>query len=395
MGIKILLLGTKDECIKMKINLNDDSINVIGMVDDENKVLDEISKTSPDIIFVLNSSAMAIRCCHQIYLLRPRTTPVLLGEASGTEDLEKVLQAGIHYFIAPKSTNLEIVSEMKSIFNNETSRMKTLENTSVTSNKSKVLVVFGCKDGVGKTTLAVNLAVKLSQKGNKVVVVDYNLKFGDIGAYLGTDSKNTIADLFQEQRNPNIDLIRQFLTLHSSGVSFLAAPHNPDQGDVITVGYLEHLIGALRVYYDYVIVDSVSGVNNVNVACFDCASMILVLTRKDIPSLRNVKKVLPILDALSNSDKVKLITSMDDGMLKNQDIAQAVGRKIWATIPFEPKTAAIAANRGEPFVGITGAKGSMSRAISDMAVQIDGAGGEEEVLEKKEVKKSILKRREK
>ncbi|MDU5892832.1 MAG: AAA family ATPase, partial [Atopobium minutum] len=76
------------------------------------------------------------------------------------------------------------------------------------------------KDGVGKTTALVNTAVALARCNKKVVVVDCDMLYGDVGCYFGIDSgNNDIGELLQEVGEPTIDDIRQHLVIHESGVN--------------------------------------------------------------------------------------------------------------------------------------------------------------------------------
>ena len=373
MRIKVLLLGMTQECSQIQRCLKDDDIVVVGTVNDETSVLDEINRTSPDLILITNTSPMALRSCHQIYLLRPRSVPVIIADLNNSELLHKIIQVGVHYILPPQIEPLTLISELKGIYNNENNRILALENTGTASNKSKVLLIFGPKDGVGKTTLAVNLAVKLAQKGNKVVVLDYNLQFGDVGALFGVDTKTTILELLEEQSNPNSDMIRQFLALHLSGVSFLPVPHSPEYSNSITASQVERIISALRVHYDYVIVDTISGFDDISTACIDCASNIYFVTGKDIPALRNAKKCLTILLALADREKIKLIVGRDNHVsVTNSDISRVLGFPVWETIPSDEKAVISAINQGNPLV-LENSKSKVSKVISNIANKLDAS----------------------
>lgn len=373
MKIKILLLGTQQSCAQLQMNLQDEDLVVAGTVVDENSVLDEINRTSPDLILISDTSPMALRSCQQIYLLRPRCIPVVISEIDDAALIQKIMQTGVHYILPPRMEPLTLISELKGIFNNEANRLLALENTGTASNKSKVILVFGTKDGVGKSTLAVNLAVKLAQKKNKVVVLDYNFQFGDVAALFGVNAKNTILELIQEQSNPNVDMIRQFLSLHISGVNFLPSPHSPEYSDAISPMQAERIISALRIYYDYVIVDAFSGFNDITAVCIDCASTILFVTTKDIPALRNAKKGLSVIQALSDQEKIKLIIGRDgDGTIKDGDVARVLSFPFWHSIPSEEKIAVAAANQGNPVV-LEYPKSKISKAIAEITDKIDAS----------------------
>lgn len=376
MKIKILLFGEKDSCLQVqRILMQDEDFSVVGMVHDDRKILDVIDNSRADVVMITEVSTMTLRVCQQVYLLRPRSIPVILNDSSDAYDVSRIMQTGVHYVLSYDMDALTFASELKSIYHNESNRFLAMENTNATASKSRVITIFGAKDGLGKTTLAVNLAVALAKKKNKVVLLDYDFQFGDVTSYLGQYPKNSILELIQEQANPNADVIRQFLTLHESGVSFLPAPHSPEYAGSITVAQAERIVAALRVYYDYVIIDCGSGFDNLSTACLDCASTILFLSARDIPGLRDAKKSLSILLALVQEEKLKLLLgkSCDSSAksIRDTDVFRVLGQPVWKTIPYDEKSALFAANQGKP--AVLGDKHTrLSRVILTIANDLDG-----------------------
>ena len=379
MKTRILLFGDKESCTQVqRLLMQDDEFAVVGTVSDESQVLDEIDNTSADMVLITEVSPMALRVCHLVYLLRPRSVAVILGDPQGNIDLNRIIQTGVHHILPDNLDALTMSSELKGIFHNESNRLLAMENTSVTANKSRVIAVFGAKDGLGKTTLAANLAIALAQRKNKVVVLDYDFQFGDVASYLGQDPKNSILELVQEQGNPNADVIRQFLTLHNSGISFLPAPHSPEHANSITIMQAERIIAALRIYYDYVIVDCPSGFDNLSAACLDCASTVLFVSGRDIPSIRNAKKALSVLLALVHGEKVKLVVGKSSDTaaksITDADVLRVLGQPVWKSVPYDEKVAVLAANQGTPAI-LGDRRSKFARAITDIAEDIDQAGG--------------------
>ncbi len=393
MRIKILLLGIPEKCSQIKMQLKDEEINIVGYVVDENQVLNEINRTQPDLILITDTSPMALRSCQQIYLLRPRSVPIVLSDLEDSELMYKILQSGVHYILPANIEPLNLIAELKGIFSNESNRILALENTGAKSSKSKVIMIFGPKDGVGKTTLAVNMAIKLAQKNNKVVILDCDLQSGDVGILFGMNPRNTILELIQEQSNPNVDTIRQFLSLHVSGVNFLPNPHSPEYGASITARQIESIIAALRVYYDYVIVDTVSGFDDTSASCIDCASVILYVTGKDVPALQNAKKSLQVLTELTDKQKIKLIIGKSYGNeISNNDISRVLDMPVWGVIPNDERSAVTAANQGQPLV-LVYPKSKICKEISNIAEQLEGmSAGSRVVRSRKKKRISFLRR---
>lgn len=395
MKIKVLLFGEKDSCAQVqRLLMQDEDFSIAGVVSDERMILSEIDKSNADIVMITDVSIMTLRVCQQVYLLRPRSIPVVMNETRDDYDARRIIQTGVHYILTYDMEPLAFLSELKSIYHDESNRFLALENTGATASKSRVISVFGAKDGLGKTTLAVNLAVALATKKNKVVLLDYDLQFGDVSAYMGQDPKNSILELVREQGNPNADVIRQFLTLHDSGISFLPAPQSPEYASSVTVSQAERIVSALRVYYDYVIIDCPTGFDNLSTACLDCASTILFVTGRDIPGLRDAKKSLTVLQALVQEEKIKIVVGKNSDIaaksIRDADILRVLGQSVWKSIPYDEKAALSAANQGKP--AILGDRNSkLSHAINNIANELEGTAIVD-TTEKKSVRKPRQKK---
>ena len=276
---------------------------------------------------------------------------------------------------------------LKAILVNESTRIVSLENTSGEQNKSRVIMVYGAKDGIGKTAFAVNLAIALTQAKQKVAILDLDLQYGDVNVFFGLESKTTISELLQEQTSPNIDLIRKHMIIHSSGVNILCAPRSPEFADGISGAQVEKVIAAMRSYFDYVILDTPPLFNDINVSCIDASSAIIYLTGCDISALRNSRKGLYLLQALTRKEKIRLV--MVEGEMKSSVIENTLELPVYAVIPYEYKTVTTSLNLGRPAVASAPAS-KYSKAIKGVSALVNSDSGE---LERKKVKKSILQRR--
>src|SRR5688572_1348450 len=89
--------------------------------------------------------------------------------------------------------------------------------------RGKVISFFSPKGGVGRTTIATNLAVALHQVTEKpVVLVDGSLPFGDIAVILNMSPKaKTIADLIGSFESADSDVVESILVQHSTGIKVM------------------------------------------------------------------------------------------------------------------------------------------------------------------------------
>ena len=112
----------------------------------------------------------------------------------------------------------------------------------------QVVAVFSPKGGVGRTTVAVNLAVAAATElGKKVVIVDGSFQFGDVGVLLNLNPKNkSIADLVPELEAGELDSLDTFVDQPLAGVRVLLAPPSPEMAELITAGRRQEVLEALR-----------------------------------------------------------------------------------------------------------------------------------------------------
>ena len=150
--------------------------------------------------------------------------------------------------------------------------------------QGQLVTVFSPKGGVGKTTLAVNLAIALADKGNKrVCVVDLDLGFGDIAITLQLIPARTIADAVHFESGLEFSVLEPLLTPHGTGISALVAPVQPDARDSIPAALVGRILGMLKQNFDYVVVDTAPTFDEFVLQAFDETDTLLLVTTLDVP----------------------------------------------------------------------------------------------------------------
>jgi pilus assembly protein CpaE len=257
-----------------------------------------------------------------------------------------------------------------------------------------VVTVFGAKGGVGKSTLATNLAVKLAENKRKVALVDLDLQFGDVHLFLDIDPTDTIAELAQDLSVPNIDLIRSCMSVHTSGVHVLCAPKSPELAELVSPEKVQNILSLLRTYYDYVIIDTPPSLSDVTMTAIEAASTILFVVGLDISILKNSKLSFSLLDSLQQTDKIKLIINKMEKVssITIDDVKSLTDSPIWSRIPSDNRVAITSLNRGIPFViGVPNCE--LSRSVSDIAALIMNGGANIPTSARAVGKKAIVRAR--
>ena len=219
---------------------------------------------------------------------------------------------------------------------------------------ARVLLFYGAKGGVGTTTLAINTAIALHKElGKRVCLVDANLQFGDHRVFLdlGQD-RMSIVDLAS---NPSIDidLIKQILVKHESGIDLLLAPPSPEQAELVSQDHLPSIIGQMADDFDYIIVDIDQRLEEVNLRIMDLADTIFVVMTADLPCLKNVRLLLETISHLGYAEaKVKLILNRSNAYtgINVKNAETALKRCIDYQIINEYRAAISALNSGSPFM---------------------------------------------
>jgi len=233
--------------------------------------------------------------------------------------------------------------------------------------------VFSPKGGVGKTTVATNIAVALKlATDKKVVLVDASLVFGDVGIMLNITTGNSISDLVPNIHALDIELLERVLVRHSSGLKVLLAPPRPELAELVAADHLRTVVNLLRNHYDYVVIDTHPNFDDVTLAMLDISDRIVVLTTLEMPAIKNLKLFLEVAEALEYPpEKLMLVINRSDstGGIVAGDIEQNIRVKIGAAIVSSGQLMITALNQGVPVV-IGERDSQVSRDLTDLAKQL-------------------------
>lgn len=373
MDINVMLISKIDERREtLKDLLQDTEIKVMAETRGGISALDKIENISPEMIIMTfdDHDTDVLNIAERIYTGRPDCTIIFLVDTVNTDVLQKAMSAGVRYVTTFPESGYDFAEWLKVIYNNEKIRHQSVGEGKSISWLSRIITVFGAKGGIGKTTISTNLAVKLAEKGKKVALLDFDLEFGDVGVFLNLDVKDTLAELLMEKAEFDIDTIRSYMNIHSSGVHVLCAPKSPEYSEGINSNHIEKLINTLRSYYDYVIIDTPASFSDITLTAIEGSSMVLFITGFDISILRNSKLSINLLESLQQKEKVRVLINRDmEGNITGGDVEKILGKAIWARIPSDYFVAVNALNKGVPFV-ISAPKNKMSLAYEEISQRI-------------------------
>ena len=216
-----------------------------------------------------------------------------------------------------------------------------------------VVSVFGPKGGVGKSTLAVNLGVCIASGQHRTLLVDLDTQVGAAAVLLNLMPKKSYLDLAQNMRHLDREMLRTFVTPHSSGLDVLAAPLalQPEE-DALNADEVEQLLGFLASQYDYLIVDMPPLLHGAALRALQMSTYILMMTSLEVASIQACKRVLEVIGSWEFAkDKIKVIVNTPNSAnsLGADDIAEVLGYPVFWNLPHDAHVAA-ASQMGQPVV---------------------------------------------
>ena len=215
-----------------------------------------------------------------------------------------------------------------------------------------VVSVIGASGGVGKTTIATNLAASFAEFGLKTCLVDFSLQFGDVAMFTNVKPNFTVYDMLLNKMDftPNLNL---FIEHVNPNLFVLPAPVLPEQADYITRSMVSKLIQNLSTSFDVLVFDTPSIVNDLCLELYKLSKQIIMVTTKDLAALKNTKLQLDILDKLSLTDKIKLVLNKHDSpkfIVNNEDVRKMLNVDVLTTIPHTNTVTVNSINMGVPFI---------------------------------------------
>ncbi len=392
-GEKIRVLIVDDvsetrENVKKLLQFESD-VDVVGIARTGKEAIQVSQELNPDVVLMdINMPDMdGIAATEAIRAKQPAVQVIILSVQSDQNYMRKAMLVGARDFLTKPPMGDELISAIRRAGEMaRTEKTKSVQAVAATVGslggvsgfggpKGKIVTVYSPKGGAGCTTLAVNLALTLNNDDTRVALVDGNFQFGDVAVFINEQGKNTVLDLAPRADELDSEIVEEVMVKHAaSGLHILAAPSRPEQAEKVSSAQFSKVLEYLSQMYAYVIIDTASFLTDVTLAAIDISDLIVLVTTQDIPSIKNCRLFLDLLQTLGvERNRILFVMNRYDKRINitPERVAENLKQEVALSIPLDEPTATKAVNRGVPFV-LDNKSQPVSRGVYMLAESVRG-----------------------
>ena len=179
---------------------------------------------------------------------------------------------------------------------------------------AKVISVFSCKGGVGKTTTLLNLAGIYSLMNKKVLIIDLDLNSGGVAISLNVDIPKTVYNVVDDMTNNRFKNIDDYTSKYNDMIYVLASPKDPRNASKIDSKYISLVISSAIYKYDIILVDTSHNLDPITLNALDKSDQTLFMVTNDPVDLKNSRSMIAIFEDIDNDNyKIVFNSSRDTG----------------------------------------------------------------------------------
>jgi pilus assembly protein CpaE len=281
-------------------------------------------------------------------------TPILVLTAqSGLKDKLHAFEAGADDYLSKPFEPAELAARIAVLIRrSEMIPVATVERDP--AQLARTIAVHSLRGGTGCSTLAVNIGLSLNNLWSSAILLDLTMTAGQVALMLNKNLRRTWADVAHyKQDEMDMDLLNSIISAHDYGLSFIAAPTFPDEGETLRSETLTPAITMLKERFQYIVIDLPHNFSEISLSALDAADIILLASTPDMASVRATAAALDAYKKLGYpTGKIKPVLNapFPRSSLSKEKIESAMGMEFVATFPHAVDLVVEAINLGRPLV---------------------------------------------
>ncbi|MDI6712403.1 MAG: P-loop NTPase [Anaerosomatales bacterium] len=293
---------------------------------------------------------------------------VVVQNAVTLDAVREAMRRGVHDVVPLDGSWAEVAAAVREA---ASAGRRAEEQAAAVPPRAAVFTVFSTKGGVGKSVIACNLGVSLASIGLSTILVDLDLMFGDAAIMLDLKPERTVYDAVQSFDRLDGELLRAYLTKHSSGLEVLLAPVRPEDAEVVTASRVGTLLDMLARICEVIVIDTAASFDDVVLSAIDRSDEVLAVATLDVASIKNTRVSLQKLAQLGyGGGLASLVLNRADSKvwLDVGEVEKSLPAPIVARIPSD-RLVPRSVNRGAPVV-LDAPRSAVARALTDLAKHV-------------------------
>lgn len=291
-------------------------LQVVGFATNGREGVAKAKELQPDIVIMdINMPDMdGLEAASLITKALPTVGVIMMSVQDDSDYLQKAMLAGARFFLSKPPSPDQLYNTIRNVYTQYASIRKQMAALSQPgampaqgdntrngggNRKGHVIAVFSPQGGAGTTTIATSLASGLMKEGIKTLLIDADLEFGDVGAFLDLKSQSTLVDAVENAGDLDVEYFDSIVMTHNSGIKVLLGPSRPSIGADIRADHAEKVVSIVdqvRHYYDFVVIDTAKSIDAVTARLLEAADRIILVVLPTLPAIKNVRLVLDMFD---------------------------------------------------------------------------------------------------
>ena len=367
MAEQIRLLVIEDVpqvAMHMRSLLNAQSqIKMLDVITSGEQALAAVSELRPDVLIVdalLQGRVSGMQVAEQVRRTESSVSVIVLTVPQNpvTEDPA----AGIDAVLKMPFSGFDLTTMVRKVHEQS--------NVAGGHNASTIVSLFSPKGGVGRTTLAFNLAVALGVD-RRVCLIDGSLQFSDLRGLLRAPAAAPSIMNLPTDRIRDTDLA-EVLWKDPSGIDVLLAPPRIEMAEMVTVRDIEKALSIIRQVYEVIVVDTRAALSDDVLAFLDASDLILEVLAYDSMAIRALAMADEAFATIGYApSKLEAVLNRSDstGGFSKATVEEALNRRIEHEVVSDGKLVIAANNEGIPFV-LANPDAPVSHGIKAIATSI-------------------------